>query len=158
MAKISFSKEALEGNLVPDGLYELRLEGFEPKFSKDKTSVNLNPVLKVVNNPNMSLNGKRIFDNMNSGASWIIEAFVHAMGLKLEPNAQGGGDLPGEFPDNGQDDPEKWPPYQGPLLGQVAEAMVKKTTYNGKENSKIDQWLCALGNDCNTKHPAGLAK
>lgn len=154
MAKIGFSKESLEGNLIPDGLYELRLEGFEPRYSKDRNSVNLNPVLKVVNHA--TLNNKRVFDNLNSGASWIIEAFCHTFGLALTPNAQGGADIPGEFmgPD---DDPEKWQ-YVGPLTGSVGKALLKKTTYNGKENTKVDQWLCSLGSTCSTKHPSGLAK
>jgi len=155
MAKIGFSKEALEGNLLPDGLYEVRLEGFEPQFSSKKTSVNLNPILKIVNHP--SLNNKRVFDNLNSSASWIIEAFCHAFGQTLIPNAQGGGDIPGEFPGD-DEDPEKWQPYQGPLTGAVGKVLLKKTTWNGKENSKVDQWFCALGNACNIKHPTGLAK
>lgn len=154
MAKIGFSKEELSGNVIPEGLYEIRLEGFEPELSSKKTSINLNPVLKVVNH--QTLNGKRVFDNLNSGASWIITAFSHAFGQPLTPNASGGGDIPGEFmgPD---DQPDKWQ-YVGPLQGMVGKAMVKTTTYNGKENSKIDQWICALGGACNEKHPSGLAK
>ena len=154
MAKIGFTKEQLEGNVIPDGQYDLRLEGFEPEFSKKKDSINLNPVLKVVNH--MTLNGKRVYDNLNSGASWINEAFGHAFGFALEPDGSGGATLPGEFmgPD---DDPENWD-YVGPLKGAVGKAMVKQTTYNSKVNSKIDQWLCSLGPNCNTKHPTDLAK
>ena len=154
MAKVSFSKEQLEGNVYPDGLYKVRLEGFEPAFSKKRDSINLNPKLMIVDHA--TLNNKRVFDNLNSGASWIIEAFVHAFGLQLVPNGQGGGDLPGEFlgPD---DDPDKWE-YQGPLTGAVAQVILKKTEYNGKENTKVDQWLCNLGTNCKTKHPTSLAK
>lgn len=154
MAKIGFSKEELSGNVIPEGLYELRLDGFDPELSSKKNSVNLNPILKVVNHA--TLNGKRVFDNLNSGASWIIEAFTHAFGQPLTPNSTGGGDIPGEFmgPD---DQPDKWQ-YVGPLQGLVAKALVKTTTYNGKENTKVDQWICALGTNCNTKHPSGLAK
>jgi hypothetical protein len=153
MAKIAFSKEELSGNVYPEGLYELRLESFEPKYSKNKDSINLNPVLKIVNHP--TLNGKRVFDNLNSGAAWIVESFVHAFGLNLTPNQTGGGDLPGDFigPD---DDPTKWQ-YQGPLTGLVAKAMLKSTEYNGKASTKVDQWLCATPN-CNTKHAAGLVR
>lgn len=154
MAKIGFSREQLSGNLLPEGLYEVRLEGFEPDWSKNRTSQNLNPVLKIVNHP--TLNGKRIFDNLNSTADWIITAFCHCFGQQLTPNAQGGGDMPGEFmgPD---DEPSQWQ-YQGPLTGSVGKVLVKNTTWNGKENSKVDQWLCALGPSCTTKHPSGLAK
>lgn len=153
MPRISFSKEELVGNVYPEGLYELRLEGFEPEKSKKGDSVNLNPVLKIVNHP--TLNGKRVFDNLNSSASWIVESFVHAFGLPLTPNPNGGGDMPGDFvgPD---DDPEKWQ-YQGPLSGQVAKAFLKVTTYNGKENTKVDQWFCNVSG-CQTKHAQGLAK
>lgn len=154
MAKIGFSKEDLAGNLYPDGLYELRLEGFEPEFSSKRTSINLNPVLKVVNH--QTLNGKRVFDNLNSSASWIIEAFCHAFGLPLTPNANGGGDIPGEFmgPD---DNPEAWQ-YVGPLTGCVGKVILKAKSWQGKESSAIDQWLCSVGDTCKTKHPSGLAK
>jgi hypothetical protein len=155
MAKIQYSKEDLAGNVYPDGMYEVRLETFEPKKSKGGDSVNLNPVLKIVNHA--ALNGKRVFDNMNTGAAWIIEAIVHAFGLQLVPNGSGGGDLPGEFmgPD---DNPEEWQ-YVGPLTGVTAKVMLKKTSYQGKDSSKVDQWFCQLPQgSCNMKHPTGLAK
>jgi hypothetical protein len=153
MARIGFSKEELSGNVYPDGLYELRLEGFEPEKSRKGDSINLNPVLKIVNHP--TLNNKRVFDNLNSSAAWIIESFSHAFGQALTPNPQGGGDMPGDFigPD---DDPGKWQ-YQGPLTGAVAKAFLKTTQYNGKDNTKVDQWFCAVPN-CQTKHAQGLAK
>jgi hypothetical protein len=154
MAKITYSKEDLAGNVYPDGLYELRLESFESKPSKDGNSVNLNPVLNIVNHA--TLNGKRVFDNMNNGAPWIIEAFCHALGHALIPNPNGGGDMPGDFvgPD---DKPTEWQ-YVGPLTGSVAKVMLKKTTYQGRDSSKVDQWFCALGDKCKMKHPTGLAK
>lgn len=153
MAKISFSKEELSGNVYPPGQYDLHLEGFEPAFSKQKTSINLNPILKIVNH--QTLNGKRVFDNLNSGASWIIESFCHAFGLPLTPNTNGGGDMPGDFvgPD---DDPSKWN-YVGPLSGAVAKVILNTKTYNGKESTGVDQWLCQV-QGCNTKHASGLAK
>jgi hypothetical protein len=153
MAKVSFSKESLEGKPpVDNGLYELRLDGFEPKFSKDRQSVNLNPILVVVNNA--KFNGSRVFDNLNTRAGWIISAFAHAFGQPLQQNASGGFDLPGDF--NGpDDDPEKWQ-YVGPLSGMVGKAFVKQTTYQNKTNSKIDQWMCAVSG-CQEKHPNGLA-
>jgi hypothetical protein len=55
------------------------------------------------------------------------------------------------------DKPDDWQ-YVGPLTGCVGKVMVKTTTYNGKDSSKVDQWLCALGANCHTKHPSGLAK
>jgi len=153
MAKISYSKEDLAGNVYPDGLYELRLEGFEPEKSKKGDSVNLNPVLKIVNH--QTLNNKRVFDNLNSSASWIVESFCHAFGIPLTPNPNGGGDMPGDFigPD---DDPAKWQ-YTGPLTGAVAKAFVKNAPYNGKDQSKVDQWFCQV-TGCQTKHAQNLAK
>lgn len=155
MAKIAFSKESLEQKPpLPEGMYELRLEGFEPEFSKDKNSVNLNPILKVVNHPEK--NGERQLDNLNTKAGWIVQAFSHAFGFPLEIDGAGNMNLPGDFvgPDN---DPEHWD-YVGPLKGAVAKAFVKQTTYNGKTLSKVDQWVCALGTSCQEKHPTGLAK
>ena len=63
--------------------------------------------------------------------------------------------MPGDFvgPD---DDPEKWQ-YVGPLNGCVAKAILKTKTYNGKDSSGVDQWLCQVSG-CNTKHADGLAK
>ncbi len=153
MPKIGFSKEDLSGNVYPEGLYELKLEGFEPASSKTKTSINLNPILKIVNHTTLS--GKRVFDNLNSSAPWIIESFCHALGHNLTPNPNGGGDMPGDFmgPD---DDPSNWQ-YVGPLVGSVAKVYLKTTSYNGKDSSKVNQWFCAVPG-CNTKHAEGLAK
>lgn len=152
--RITFSKESLEAKpAVADGLYELRLEGFAPKNAKSGTSINLNPIIKVVNHQTET--GRPIFDNLNSSAPWIIEAFSHAFGLELAPDGNGGFTLPGDF--NGTEgDPENWT-YNGPLTGCVAKALLKQTTYNNKTNAKVDQWMCCVPN-CTKKHPTGLAK
>jgi hypothetical protein len=154
MPRISFSKESLESKpAAEDGLYEVRLEGFEPKPSKDKNSVNLNPVMKVINH--QKENGRRVYDNLNVGAPWIIKAFCHAFGLDLAPDGSGGFTLPGDF--NGpENDPSHWS-YTGPLTGCVAKVMLKQTEYNGRINSKVDQWLCQTPG-CTEKHPTSLAK
>ena len=154
MAKISYSKEDLAGPPpIPEGMYEVRLSGFQPKRAKSGTSTNLQPQMEIVNNP--SFNGSRIFDNLNSSASWIVESFCHAFGHALIPNPNGGGDMPGDFigPD---DDPEKWQ-YQGPLTGSVAKVYIKHADYNGRTNPRVDQWFCAVPG-CTTKHATGLAK
>jgi hypothetical protein len=145
--RISFSKEQLAGPPPLDpGLYEVRLEGFEPEASKKGSSTNLNPILKVINHPTHT--GKRIFDNLNTGAYWIIPAFVHAFGFKLEDDGQGGFAIPGEF--NGDN-------YVGPLTGSVGKLIVKQTEYNGRSQFKVDQWLCQVPG-CTEKHPNNLAK
>jgi hypothetical protein len=154
MPKISFSKESLEPKpSLPDGLYEIRLEGFEPDKSKKGDSVNLRPILKVINHPQHT--GSRVFDNLNVGANWILEAFVHAFGQPLIEDGAGNMNIPGDF--NGPDDnPKQWS-YSGPLTGAVGKVFLKQTEYNGKMNPKVDQWMCAVPG-CQKKHPTGLAK
>lgn len=152
--KMSFSKESLEQKpALNEGLYELRLEGFEPKKSKSGTSTNLNPIIKVINHPTET--GRKVYDNLNSGAAWIIEAFCHSFGLELVPDGNGGFNMPGDF--NGpEDDPSQWS-YAGPLTGCVSKAFLKQTVYNNQTNAKVDQWVCSVPN-CQKKHPSGLAK
>lgn len=157
MAKIGFSRESLEGPPpVPDGQYEVRLTGFKLKMAKSGTSINLNPQLEIVNHP--QFNGRPVFDNLNSGASWIVMSFCHAFGFPLDPSPNGGGDIPGDFIglENVQSNPDGVQ-YQGPLTGSVAKVYLKQVEYQGKTNSKVDQWFCALQN-CNEKHATGLAK
>ena len=155
MPRISMSKESLEGPKypqIPDGLYEVRLDGFEPKISKKGNSTNLNPVLKIVNHP--TLNDQRIFDNLNTQADWIIMAFCHAFGQPLVDKGNGEVDMPGEFigPD---DNVTQWV-YAGPLTGSVAKVILKQVSYNGKMSSKVNQWLCNVSG-CQEKHPNDLA-
>jgi hypothetical protein len=155
MPRISMSKESLAGQeypSIPDGLYELRLDGFEPQWSKNKDSQNLRPVLKIVNHP--TLNDQRIFDNLNTKAGWIIQAFSHAFGQSLVDKGNGEVDMPGEFigPDN---DPTQWH-YNGPLTGAVAKVILRQVPYNGKMSSKVDQYLCTVPG-CQEKHPNNLA-
>ena len=152
--KMSFSKESLEVKTpLAEGLYELRLEGFAPKGAKSSTSVNLNPIIKVINHPTET--GRVVFDSLNSSVPRIIEAFCHAFGLEFVPDGQGGFNMPGDF--NGPEgNPEQWS-YSGPLTGCVAKAFLKQVEYNGKTNAKVDQWVCAVPG-CQKKHPSGLAK
>ena len=154
MPKMTFSKELLEQKPpLTDGLYEIRLEGFEPKKAKSGTSTNLNPIIKIINHPTET--GRKVFDNLNSSAPWIIEAFCHSFGLELVPDGNGGFNIPGDF--NGpEDNPKEWS-YSGPLTGAVCKAFLKQTTYNNKVNAKVDQWMCAVPG-CQKKHPTGLAK
>ena len=122
-------------------------------MAKSGNSINLNPTIKVINHQNAT--GRIVFDNLNSSAPWIIEAFCHSFGLELVSDGQGGYNIPGDF--NGpESNPEQWN-YVGPLTGAVAKVFVKQTEYNGKTNPKIDQWMCAVPG-CQKKHPTGLAK
>lgn len=149
MPKMSVSAEQIKApEPVPDNIYELRLEGFKPKFSSKKTNVNLNPQLKIATG---QFAGKTpLFENLNSDAGWVINDFCHAFGIPMVKNASGGFDIPGEFvgPDA---EPEKWQ-YRGPLLGKVGKASVVITTYEGKPQNKVKSWICAVPN-CNTQFP-----
>jgi len=157
MAKIVVPKEQLQGfKVIPAGVYELRLDGFKPKLTKDKPgkqqSVNLNPQLAVVNSADY--NDQHLFENLNVGA-WYLHDFVHAFGLDMEEH-EAGRKIPGEFngPDN---DPTQWT-YVGPLLGRVAKVrVVVKPNNKNQDTSYIDQWYCALP-ACQEKHSTRLQR
>lgn len=151
MAKIGASKESLEGfPPIPDGLYEFRLDGFDVKPAKNGNSLNLNPEMKIINHPTLA--GQSPFENLNSGAGWIIEAFSHALGAPLDLRPDGGGDLQGDFTPNGNSYN-----YSGPLVGMTGKFFIKMVEYQGKSNPKVDQYICQLPG-CTKKHPTGLAK
>jgi len=145
------SVESLQGpSAFPGGIYELRLDGFEPKFSKDKGSVNYNPKFIVVNHP--TLNDRRVFDNLNSKAGWVQLDLCHALGFEMEVI----GDtafLPGEFqgPDN---NPTDWH-YIGPLVGRTLKVEIAEVDYKGKTNNKIKRFLCVVPG-CKAKHSENL--
>lgn len=175
MPSIRTPKESLKGfEALPPGTYQLRLDGFEPKWSKKKDSVNLQPKMVVVNNQDQSLNdGKhRAFDNLNSQAGWILIDFCHAFGERMSGEEDGvpmenwtspDVGLPGEFapsPSNPSEaDPEKWGPYIGPLLGRVA--MVEIIQVPGFKNpaklqSVINKYFCQVPG-CTHQHSESLA-
>ena len=131
---MKFNKEKLKGfDILPPGITQVRLDGFEPQWTKAKDSYNLRPILTVINNANAELNdGKhRVMGEwLNSGAGWVMIEFVHGFGEMLTGEEQGVAmenwaspdvGLPGEFlPDQLMpDDPTKFR-YVGPLLGKVA--------------------------------------
>jgi hypothetical protein len=152
MAKISVPKTQLEGfTTVPAGVYEVRLDGFKPVLSKKKDSVNLEPVLHIINHPNQ--NDQRLFEHMNTGC-WYMQDVVHAFGLEMVDNGDKL-DIPGEFlgPDN---DPTQWS-YTGPLVGRTAKVRTIVGEYNSKPQTYIDQWYCALP-ACREKHSTKLQK
>lgn len=172
MPQIRVNKESLKGfEALPAGIYELRLDGFEPKFSKDKQSVNLRPKLVVVNNPNADLNdGKhRAFDNLNSQAGWVMIEFCHGFGIRMTGEEDGvpmenwtspDVGLPGEFDPNPTDanNPEKWT-YKGPLLGRVARVeIINQPAYNNanKIQAVINKYFCAVPG-CSHQHLESLA-
>lgn len=155
MPTVKVPKQSLEGPIkIPDGVYTLRFDGFEPAESKNKDSVNLNPILKIINNPD--LHDRKILLNLNSKAGWIILDFCHALGVEM-----GGTDedpeLPGEFVPPEETDWKKVK-YVGPLSGQTCQvelALKDSGKGDGKQYSNIKRFICNIPG-CQKKHSENL--
>lgn len=136
MPQIRTQKEKLKGfEALPAGTYEVRLDGFEPEWSKKKDSVNLRPKLTVIsvngtNDPTLCDGKHRAFDNLNSQAGWTHIEFCHGFGEMMDGEENGvpieqwsssDAGIPGDFLENPTfpGDPAKWT-YDGPLLGNTA--------------------------------------
>jgi len=153
MAKIKLSKEQIEGKPnIPPGIYEIRLDGFKCKKSKNSESVNLNPVLKVTNDPN-GHNDRVVFYNANTNFGPGLMDMCHGFGVRMENEGGEESDFPGEF-DGPADKPEEWA-YTGPLTSQIAKVEVVEDDYNGKKSMKIKRFFCAVAG-CTTKHKEDL--
>jgi hypothetical protein len=154
--RLTASKEEVKGmEAFPEGLYTFRLDGFKPKFSKDRGSVNLNPVLKIINHS--TLNDRILFENLNTKAQWIWPEFCHAFGVPLGEE-KGEFVFPGDFPGD-ENNPESWN-YIGPLLGQTGKIYVIQAdnTKGGIKNA-AKQYICKLPpGACSHKHNANLAR
>lgn len=157
MPKLKIDKKSLEGpSKVPPGVYTVRLDGFEPDYTKNKKegSYNLNPIMKIINNND--LHNRRIFDNVNSNAGWIERDFCHCFGVQLENPADP--DFPGEFivpPGKDSKNPENWD-YKGPLLGQTGQLEVAEVTgNNGKVYVNVKRYLCRVPG-CKEDHSQNL--
>lgn len=159
MPKFGVSKESLEGmKPVPNSIYQVQLAGFEPKMSKAGDSVNLNPILKIVNSN--EYNGQRIFTNLNTKAGFIMQDFAHAFGMPMEEHPTGdAGEMQAHLPGG----PAAWKDspdgdvtksqYIGPLLGKIAKLEVVIEAKPGqKVRNAIKQFLCAI-DSCATKYP-----
>lgn len=162
--QMGYSKEQLSGKPpVPQGWYQLRLSGFKPKVAgQNKDSINYNPQIEVINNP--EYDGRKIFENLNSKAGWIIQDLVHACGQQLVEVQDGNQGteaaiwtIPGFWANADQfpEEPEKWE-YQGPLTNAVFEAEVYISEYNGKKSNKIMQYKCSIPG-CTERHSTNLA-
>jgi hypothetical protein len=156
MPKFSLSKEAIEGKpTVKGGVYEFRLDGFKPAKAKSGTSVNLNPDLKVINDPNFT--DSKIFASLNEGFPPAVIGLVHALGMEMVPNADSGMDIPGDF--QGGADPKTWS-YVGPLVGRSGRVELQETERtDGKPGTRteIKRFICALPG-CQEKHPETYIK
>lgn len=161
MARIGVPTESLKGMppLKP-GIYEVRLDKFDPKPSKKpgSNSVNLRPVMKVVNDPNGN-NDREIYSNLNSGYPPEMLDLTHAFGQKMieETGADGVAQsfMPGEFVPPDEPDPTKWT-YMGPLLGSVGKVELAEAD-NGKggKTIKVKRYFCNLPG-CQEKHKESL--
>jgi hypothetical protein len=175
MIRFSVSKEKIEQQQklrepLEEGFYLIECQGFEPKKSNDKQSINLNPKLVVIdrhNPPEGSLpledflkGKKRLFDNLNENC-WYQGDFCHAFGEYLIANEDDDLGLPGGFvgKNNAPPDPqnpETWM-YVGPLIGKRAVVKVVPRTYNNKVSDAIDQYVCSI-EGCQEQHSARLQK
>jgi len=139
---------------VPEGLYTVRLDGFEPSLTAKRDSVNLNPQLKIVNHP--TLNDRHIFTNLNTKAKWLWPDFCHAFGVPLNETPAGEIEFPGDFI-GPEDDPTKWA-YSGPLLGQQAQVyVVQVDNTKGGVRNEIKYYVCRLPN-CTIRHSPNLTR
>lgn len=172
MPTIKVPVGSLKGfSALPAGNYQVRLDGFEPKYSKKKDSVNLQPKMIVINNPDAELNdGKhRAFDNLNSQAGWVMIDFCHAFGERMTGEEDGvpmenwsspDVGLPGEFKENPAfpGDPSKWT-YVGPLTGKIA--IIEIVQVPGFKNAAkmqgvINKYFCQVPG-CTHQHQESLA-
>lgn len=153
MPKITVDKASLEGlPKIPPGIYEVRFDGFKPKFPKNnKDSINLNPQMVVINNPD--LKDRKVPENLNSQAGWVIRDMVHAFGLTM--GGADGTELPGEFQPPQEQDPAKWR-YVGPLIGRTGRVeVVDADNGKGGTTAKVKRYFCAV-QGCQEKHSESL--
>lgn len=172
---MNFSKEQIAGKPpVPDGQYDVLLSGFKPGWSRQKPgqsvddwkqnrSLNLNPQLEVTGNADHDQ--RKVFENLNMSAAWILNDFLHCFGQKMEEVQDGNQgteaasfSFPGIFDGSEQfpEEPEKWT-YLGPLTNQVGRVELTTQDFNGKKSNKVRQWICRVPG-CTDKHSTNLIK
>lgn len=148
MTQLKVNKENIKApQPLPEGIYEVRFEGFRPKMSSKGTSINLNPMFKVTDGPHA---GRTVFAFINSSADWILQDFTHCFGVPFEVDAQGNLSLAGSLEPEGA--PVEQQQYRGPLLGKTGKVMITVGEYQGKPNNQIKYYVCSIP-DCNTRFP-----
>jgi hypothetical protein len=161
MPNIEVPKESLEGlPPLPAGIHQVRLDDFKPEMSKKGDSINLHPVMKVVNNPQL-MDRNSPWENLNNKAGWVMKDFVHAFGQTMAGPDKN--QLPGMFvcKEHGtaqcECKPDKWN-YVGPLKGQIGSIEVVQVD-NGKGNGgtkpAIKRYICRVPG-CTEKHSESL--
>lgn len=140
---------------MPTGIHEVRLDGFKPATSKKGDSINLNPIMKVINTSDPELVGKEVYFNMNTSFFTGIVDLCHAFGEALIPNGDTF-DIPGSFGSGDEQDPKRWPPYQGPLLGKTAKLeMAEADNGKGGTTVKVKRFFCQV-QGCTMQHSDSL--
>ena len=154
------SRELVEGkDVAPENIYELKLLGFKPTFSKKradsppdwKPSLNLNARMEIINNPEQE--GKLVFELLNMN-SFMFADFCHAFGLPMETDGDGYW-LPGTWDSQPNFDANvaETYKYDGPLIGRTCRADVGTTVFNaGRPQNRVRKYFCAVDN-CATKFP-----
>jgi len=153
MPRLQAAKERIEGPPpMPEQMVTFRLDGFKPAAAKKGGSVNLNPVMKIINSA--EFNDRIIFENLNTKGEWIWPEFCHALGVPLEKDSSDNYVFPGDFV-GPEDDPSKWQ-YTGPLLGQIGQCYIVQTdnTKGGVKNA-VKFYVCKLPG-CSHKHKDNL--
>jgi hypothetical protein len=153
--RLTASKDEIKGlPPMPEGLYAVRLDGFKPKFSKDKGSVNLNPSIKIINHA--QFNDRVVFENLNTKGKWVWPDFCHGFGVPLVADGAGEFEFPGNF-EGAEDNPESWQ-YVGPLVGQQAQLyLIQADDTKGNIVNRVKYYVCKVSG-CQDKHSANLAK
>ena len=171
MPNLTFPKSALEPRPnLPSGTIQVMFGGFKPKLSKKKEgkeqSINLNPVLTVVNDPRQTqdgkpLNGQKLFESLNLSFMPRVQDFLHAFGVEFVENGDNV-DLPGYWDgDTGNADPAQWGTYHGPLENEIATlelATVPSRRAGAKPTdtqTDIKRYVCRV-NGCTVQHMESL--
>ena len=156
MPSIKIPKSSFEGaKKIKPGIYSVRLDGFEQAWAKNKNSINLLPVLKIVNNPDFH---DRRFGKewLNTQGGWTILDFCHCFGVEKLQGSPDDSEIPGDFlgmQDN--PDPSTWR-YQGVLLGKVGQVELAETSTDGKgPYINVKRYLCAISG-CKVRHSENL--
>lgn len=151
MAKLSINKDELTTKVIStEGIYDLQFKGFRPKRNKAGDSVNLNPYFEVINDPVNQ--GVPVFFVASMKMPSAIQDFVHAFGFTmLEGSSPDEVEIPGDWDMPEQNKPETWK-YTGPLSGRVIKALLMPTDYQGRAQTGLKAFICAVEN-CPSKYP-----
>lgn len=173
MANLTFPKSALEPRpQLPAGMIQVMFTGFKQKLSKKKEgkeqSVNLNPVLTIVNDSRTGpdgkiLNGQKLFESLNLSFLPRVQDFFHCFGLELIEDGDNV-DLPGSFANGTSDpNPEKWGLYSGAAINEIGDLElieVPSRKAGAKPTDKqtdIKRYICRVPG-CTVNHMENLSQ